>query len=1306
MIKKLMRLGTLAGVSLAALVSPAAADPISMALVTAIGFTAGTTAFGIAVAVVDMAIGAALNYGISLFSKATQKKPQQVVGGISTEVQSGVEVYRQICFGRCALAGTFRYFKGVGASNKEAHLVYSLSDWECEGLTGIWVNGARKSLQSLPTVGTEDARYTVEGFDQNMVVKFFSGKASQVADSELVAAALDTQGQTVAPLTSAAKGFGVCYVSLKLTFDQDLYQGGMPTFLFEVKGAKLYDPRKDTTAGGSGPHRWNDPTTWEYSANPAVCALNYCLGFYRNGVRLLGKGDRAVDLLMGSFIAAMNVCDETVVDGGVVGPRYDCSVIATDEAEHRTALEAFRVAMAGDIVEASGITGIYAGASQVPVLTLTDDDLAADGSFTYGADITDGYNAVSAKWTNPAIQWQFDDLPMLANVAWESDDGGERLVKELELRSVSRLGQAARIQKIAHEQSRMTVTTTGTFRPGFNVLEPGDWVTRVFNRKGFPTVTMKVVNVSRAASGWVTLTLRQAATANYVPPAALPISSPPVTVTPHVVTAVLAGFALGTESIESAGQARPVLHVGWTPPSDPSVVAVQMECRLLNNVASTRSYRAAPADSGLFTIADDVMAASTYEVRIRPEYNTGGTGTWTAWGQVLTTSYFAVMSARIAHDTQNILGANWATYTDDALANALEQAERYLADIAVAERSAKDVLAVSDAGNTVAASVVQERLARISADSAIASIADAANATANGATAGSLFRVQAEASPVGALARISAQVRVSTSGTAQATTFKDAGWFLEVFDSGGGIYKGRMVVAADQFAIKTSGTPFVPFLVSGSDVYIQSLVMGGTLRSANYVAGQSGFAINADGTAEFQNAVVGGGSSTKLPFSMAFGFHQDGVFSDEAVGVVNERVEDISAFYGAGQNYHAILSGTVRRAPTGVEYDMSIDLPDNDGTSSTIIRRVFSSKQTAARGKGMPWAPHRFMARILKNVNAGAGGFLWDENGNLFVKYQKSTIGGLVVNSKVLVGTALNAADADPMSELEYSSTDIVVIKDTFISGIRRRRVPATVKVSGVPTPVVGVRAWLWGAAGQGMATTIAGTTIIPGGPGGFVKNDIAVQPGEILSLMVGNSFANGLGGFGRVDTSTSGTASPLFCGGGGSFLWRGAALRENLLAVAGGGGTANYSWDGAAYQQIAGAPGGSVAFGGGNNASYTDMRRCMGFSEFGEPLLTGAIIPGGGGGYEGGGKPSGSWHAGRGGTNFVKTPLINSANQAAAENATHGAATTLTAPGTAETVYTANKTYPNGRADVGCASSTLNMAGHGMICLQWLTSL
>lgn len=42
-----------------------------------------------------------------------------------------------------------------------------------------------------------------------------------------------------------------------------------------VRGRKCYDPRKDSTAGGSGAHRLATPTTWEWTDNPALACADF-----------------------------------------------------------------------------------------------------------------------------------------------------------------------------------------------------------------------------------------------------------------------------------------------------------------------------------------------------------------------------------------------------------------------------------------------------------------------------------------------------------------------------------------------------------------------------------------------------------------------------------------------------------------------------------------------------------------------------------------------------------------------------------------------------------------------------------------------------------------------------------------------------------------------------------------------------------------------------------------------------------------------------------------------------------------------
>lgn len=42
-----------------------------------------------------------------------------------------------------------------------------------------------------------------------------------------------------------------------------------------IEAALCYDPRKDSTAGGTGSHRLNDPDTWEWTDNAALIIADY-----------------------------------------------------------------------------------------------------------------------------------------------------------------------------------------------------------------------------------------------------------------------------------------------------------------------------------------------------------------------------------------------------------------------------------------------------------------------------------------------------------------------------------------------------------------------------------------------------------------------------------------------------------------------------------------------------------------------------------------------------------------------------------------------------------------------------------------------------------------------------------------------------------------------------------------------------------------------------------------------------------------------------------------------------------------------
>jgi len=228
---------------IAAWIGPASAEPITISLAATVGISlvAGSTAAAVATAVLTTTVSTALSVGLSFLSAALSSKPKPLSGTMS-QVQFGGDVPRQIPMGEAKLGGQLVYYCGVGEKNKELHLVYALADWECEALTGVIVAGEKKTLTPISVVGTEHARYAVSGYSGKFEVAFFRGTMAQTADTELVMAST-ARSTGIGAWTSGHRGAGVCYLRVKLTYDEDVFQGGIPRCEWILKGARLYDRR-------------------------------------------------------------------------------------------------------------------------------------------------------------------------------------------------------------------------------------------------------------------------------------------------------------------------------------------------------------------------------------------------------------------------------------------------------------------------------------------------------------------------------------------------------------------------------------------------------------------------------------------------------------------------------------------------------------------------------------------------------------------------------------------------------------------------------------------------------------------------------------------------------------------------------------------------------------------------------------------------------------------------------------------------------------------------------------------------------
>lgn len=388
----------------------------------------------------------------------------------ATTLQIG-EVPRQFIVGRAATAGSlvdaFNYGGKYGTDWEV--LVLALADHRCDALEGFYVND-----QYVAYTGDGN----VAGFNNQLQVFWRPGTETQT-----VPTILTTNGPG---WTANDNGAGVAYVVFAYKADaadakNPVWPSGRPKFLCVVRGALCYDPRKDSTAGGSGVHRWADPATWEWSENPIDTRYKFARGFYacdrvtQPDQLLGGRGLSATEAPPANLFHRANLCDE-LVDGE---PRYTAGGLILSTEQFIEVENDFAAACAGTIVQPEGAVEIDPGEARAAVVTITDKDLVVGSKvrrrWFKGVGDRDWVNTVVSTYIEPTHKWQPHAAPVRRDVADVIADRGPR-EESLQLGFVQRIKQAGRIAEIFRRLGRLPITTELVLPPRFAALEEGDWI--------------------------------------------------------------------------------------------------------------------------------------------------------------------------------------------------------------------------------------------------------------------------------------------------------------------------------------------------------------------------------------------------------------------------------------------------------------------------------------------------------------------------------------------------------------------------------------------------------------------------------------------------------------------------------------------------------------------------------------------------------------------------------------------------------------------------------------------------------------
>ena len=483
---------------------------------------------------------------------------------------------------------------------------------------GMWVN-----VTYYYTVSTSLAR-----------AKGYLGQAGQAADSYLLSEFPSTW-------TSSHRSDGASYLACTLVYDQDAFPSGIPNVSAIVRGRRVYDPRLDSTNGGSGSHRYTDPTTWEWSRNPALIARDYLK-------TELGCDDSEID--DATVIAAANACDEWVQvspsmtsgdyfesGGGKYQLRYTFDGALASTADRLSNLESILMAMVGSAVYSAGKWELQAGVWEAPTTLALDDDDLGGGQVVVQARQArrDLINGVRGNYMHPD-KWVVDDFPPYTSSTFVTEDGGAVSIRQIDLPMIRCPYRAQRVAKLMMFQSRQALTMTATWNLGAYEITPTKMVDLTIERYGWTGKDFKCMNRVYDPMGGVELTFKEEAAAIYdwdyneaIDPDPAPNTLLPDPRDVPDIANLVASSGASIYRILADGTQQPLMRLTWDAVTDVSVTnggRIEVYVKRASDVVAQPYAVLQGTDTGI-----DVAPVSrdeTYNVMVRAVNGIGVRGAW------------------------------------------------------------------------------------------------------------------------------------------------------------------------------------------------------------------------------------------------------------------------------------------------------------------------------------------------------------------------------------------------------------------------------------------------------------------------------------------------------------------------------------------------------------------------------------------------------------------------------------------------------------------------------------------------------
>jgi hypothetical protein len=469
----------------------------------------------IVTAIITTIITTAISYLIAPKPKAPRFNSQDEAKGTLVNKDSNNNPI-PVVYGKRQVGLTRVFVESSGSDNQYLYVAGVLCEGGGAGITAIdevYVDDKLVTFDGSLTDGTirgvssGDANY-YKGGESLISIQGFFGLDNQSASSLL---------DETTNWTSDHKLSGLAYVALRFKWNQDAFSG-LPEVRVTVRGKKIYDPRLDSTKGGSGSHRQDTASTWAYSANSSLVLLDYL----RNTRYGKGLPNDAFETNYDTFKTSANTCDTQVTPYS--GATSDINLFETNAVidSEKKVLENVRellVPMRAIFNYTQGKYKIIIEGSGSSQLLLTKDNVVSEVKLQ-GESKSEKYNRVIGTFTNPEKDYQsdtvsfppFDDsaLPVEdQHATMLSDDNNTLLERSFDMLQVTSPYQAEEICENILKRSRNNLKAEVTVTSEALNLSIGDIVTATYDTAGFSAKPFRVMSLAINSDSTVTLGLEE-----------------------------------------------------------------------------------------------------------------------------------------------------------------------------------------------------------------------------------------------------------------------------------------------------------------------------------------------------------------------------------------------------------------------------------------------------------------------------------------------------------------------------------------------------------------------------------------------------------------------------------------------------------------------------------------------------------------------------------------------------------------------------------------------------------------------------